>query len=75
MHDTANRGVTAYRSRPSSRPCQRAIRSALSRSVRSRIVVGSIVESYVTRSIITLPMIARIPCASAARNVASRLAS
>ena len=36
---------------------------------------GSIVGSYVTRSIITLPRIARIPCASAARKATSIAAS
>ena len=65
-HETANRGVTAYPRRPSSAPCQRSIRSADSRSERSRIVDGSMIGSYVPRSIITLPRIARMPCRSAA---------
>ena len=45
VHEIANRGVTAYPSRPSSTPCQRSIRSANSRIDRSRIVHGSIVGS------------------------------
>ena len=56
-------------------PFRLEARTVLSASERSRMVDGSIVASYVTRSIITLPTMARIPCASAARNVASRLAS
>jgi hypothetical protein len=51
------------------------MRSADSRSDRDRIVDGSIVGSYVSRSIMTLPRIARMPWASAARKASSIAAS
>ena len=54
--------MKAYERRPSSRPCQRAHSSADCRSDRSRISCGSWLVSYDRRSIITLPITARMPC-------------
>lgn len=68
----ANRGVKAYWSRPPSRPCQAAQSSSLWAREAS---VSSLSRSGLCWSIMTLPMMVRMPAVSAswkARWVASR---